>query len=187
MLEILFTEGHPETSLLDGRVVLYQRLQLLMVEQIALAGTDIGVGEWFVDFQRFCLNPLPVFIVKSLLGNLADIDFGIEVCGEGMMMVTCITIDNVEIVDLVEVMLSGVGGIDTTDPRIESAAKDSRKASLFETVLVGPLPTVFEMSLVFWLIVGSVEIVTATCQTSIHNRQVLIGQSEVDDQFWLIA
>ena len=80
-----------------------------MVQQIALARTNIGVGERLMNLQRFRLNPLPVFIIESFLGNLTDIDFRIEVGSEGMMVVTGIAIDDVEIVDLVKVVLGGVG------------------------------------------------------------------------------
>ena len=41
------------------------------------------------------------------------------------------------------------------------------------------------MSLILWLVVGSVEIVAATCQTGIHDSEILVRQGEVDNQLRL--
>ena len=84
-----------------------------MVQQIALSRTDVGVGQGLVDLQRFCLDPLAIFIVESLLGNLADIDLGVEVCGEGVVMIASIAVHDVQIVDFVEVVFGCIGRIDT--------------------------------------------------------------------------
>ena len=63
-----------------------------MMQQITLTRTDVGVGQWLVNLQWLCLNPLAILIVESLLGNLTDIDLWVEVCGEGMVMITCVAI-----------------------------------------------------------------------------------------------
>ena len=158
-----------------------------MVQQIGLAWSDVGVGEGLVNLQRLRLNPLTVLIVESLLRNLTDVDLGVEVRGESVMMVTGIAIDNVEIVYLVEVVLGGVCRIDTRDTRIKTTTQNGSQTSLLESVFIGPLPGILEVCLVLRLVVGCVEIVTATCQTSVHDCQVLIGQSKVDHQFWLVT
>ena len=102
-------------------------------------------------------------------------------------MVAGVAIDDVEIVDFVEMVLGGVGGVNAADARIEAAAENGRQTSLFETLLVGPLPRIFEVRLVFRLIVGGVEIVASAGQTRFHNRQILIRQSEIDHQFGLVV
>ena len=102
-------------------------------------------------------------------------------------MVAGIAVYDVEIVDLVEVMLGGISSIDTADTRVEATAEDSRQTSLFETILVGPLPGVLEVCFVLRLVVGRIEVVAATSQTGVHNRQVLIGQGEVDHQLRLVV
>ena len=43
------------------------------------------------------------------------------------------------------------------------------------------------MRLVLRLVVGRVEIVASAGQTSLHNRQILIRQGEIDDQFGLVV
>ena len=126
VFQILFAEGHPETSLFDGGIVLHQRLQLFVVQQITLTRTDVGVGEWLVDFQRLCLNPLAILIVESLLGNLADVDLWVEVRSKGMVVITSVAVYDVEIMDLVEVVLGSVCCIDTGYAGVETTAKNSR-------------------------------------------------------------
>ena len=187
MLQILLAEGHPEASLLDGGIVLHQRLQFLVVQQIRLPRPDVGVGEGLVNLQRLGLNPLTVLVVEALLGNLADVDLRVEVRGEGVVVVTGVAVHDVQVVDLVEVMLGGVGRIDATDARVEATAEDGGQACLLEAVLVGPLPGILEVCLVLRLVVRRVEIVTAACQTGVHDGQVLIGQGEVDHELRLVV
>ena len=146
-----------------------------MVQQIALTWTDVGVGQWLVDFQRFYLNPLPILIIESFLGNLTDVDLWVEVRGEGMMVITSVAVYDVQIVDFVEMVLGSISCINTRYTRIETTSKDGCQSCLLKAVLISPLPAVLKVCLVLWLVVGCVEIVTATSQTSIHNRQVLIG------------
>ena len=57
---------------------------------------------------------------------------------------------------------------------------------MLEAVLVGPLPGVLKMCLVLWFVVGCVEVITATCQTGVHNSQILIGQGKVYHKFRLV-
>ena len=111
-----------------------------MMQQIRLTRPDVGVGERLVNLQRLGFNPLTVLVVEALLGNLTDVDLRVEVRGEGVVMITGVAVDDVKVVNLVEVVLGGVGRIDATDARIEAAAEDGRQSCLLEAVLVGPLP-----------------------------------------------
>ena len=137
--------------------------------------------------QRLRLYPLPVLIVESLLRNLTDIDLRVEVRGESVMMIASIAIDNVEIMDLVEVMLGSIGCIDATDTWVEAATEDSSQTCLLETILIGPLPGIFEMCLVLRLVISRIKVVAATGKTGIHDCQVLIRQSEVNHEFRLVV
>ncbi len=83
-----------------------------MVHQIALARTDIRVGERLVDREWVGFNPFTILIPESLLGNLADIDFWVEVGSESLVMVTGVAIHDVEHLNLIEVMLGSVCGED---------------------------------------------------------------------------
>ena len=100
------------------------------------------------------------------------------------MVVTGITVDDIQLGHLIEVVLSGVCRVDTTDTRIEAATEDGAETGLLKTLLISPLPTVLKMSLILRLVVGGIEVVDTTCQTSIHDGKVLIRQCQVDHQLW---
>ena len=101
------------------------------------------------------------------------------------MVVASVAVDDVKVLDLLEVMLGSVGGEDGGHTWIETAAEDSAKTSLLETLAVGPLPAVFEMCLVLGFVVGGVHIVHASFEAGIHDGEVLIGEGEVDAEFGL--
>ena len=186
VLQILLTERHPEARALNGGIIDYQRLYLLMVQQITVARTDVGIGQVLVNLQRFCLHPLSVLPVKAFLGNLADVDFRVEVGCECLVMVTSITVNDVKILYLVEVMLCCISGENACNARVEATTEDCGQSCLTEAVAISPLPRVLEVCLVFRLIVGCVEIVASARQASIHNGEVLIRQREVNNQLWLV-
>ena len=103
------------------------------------------------------------------------------------MVVAGVAVYDVEILYLVEVVLGGIGGVDAAHARVESAAQYGGQSGLLETLLIGPLPAVLEVSLVFRLIVGCVQIVAAACQAGLHDSEVLIGQGQVHHQFGLVV
>ena len=152
-----------------------------MIHQVALARTDHGVGEGLVDFQRTRLYPLAVLPVAALLGNLADIDFGVEVGGESLAVVAGIAVHDVEGVHFAEVVLGGIGGIDAAHARVKTATQDGGQPGLLKALAVSPLPAVLKVCLVARLIVGSVQIIHTAAQTGFHDGQVLIGKGQIDD------
>ena len=95
-------------------------------------------------------------------------------------MVSGIAIYNIQIVDLIKVVLRSIGGEDSRNTRVETTTQDRHQPLLLEAVVVCPLPAVLEMCLVLWLVVRRVEIVYATLQAGIHNRQILIRKSDIN-------
>ena len=140
MLKILLTKGHPEACTLDGGVVDYQRFNLLVVQQIAVARANVWIVQILVNLKWLSLNPLAIFPVESLLGNLADVDLWVEVGGECLMVVASVTVNNVEILNLLEVVLGSISCIDACNTWVETTAKDSCETSLLKTVAISPLP-----------------------------------------------
>ena len=127
MSEILLSEGHPEACTLDGGEVDNEALDFFVVEEIALTRSHVGIGERLVNLERFCFHPFAIFPVKPLLRDLADVDFGVEVGGKSLAVVTSVAVHDVEIVDFVEVVFCSVGGEDGSDTRIETATEDGAK------------------------------------------------------------
>ena len=156
-----------------------------MVEEVGLTHPDVGVGQRLVDLLWFGLAPLPILVVLPLLRDLADVDLGVEVRSEGLVMISAIAVDDIEVMNLVEVVLRRIGSKDARHPGIKATAQDSRQTGFLEALLVGPLPAVFELRLIKGFIVGRVEVVDTCLEASIHNMEVLIRQSYVDDQLRL--
>ena len=140
MLQVLLAEGHPEACTADGGIVDDQRLNLLVVQQIAVARADVGVGQVLVNLQRLGLHPLAVFPVEALLGDLADVDFRVEVGGESLVVVAGITVYDVEILNLLEVVLGGIGCEDAGHARVEAASQNGCQTGFLEALSVSPLP-----------------------------------------------
>ena len=140
-----------------------------------------------MNLQRLGLHPLAVLPVQSLLRDLADVDLGVEVSGEGLVVVACVAVDDVEVLNLLEMVLGSVCREDTRHARVEAAAEDSRQSGLLEALAVGPLPAVFEVCLVLRLVVGRVEVVAARLQAGLHDGEVLIGQGQVHHDVGLVA
>ena len=95
------------------------------------------------------------------------------------MMIAGVTIHNIEIMNFIEIMLGGISCIYARYTRVEPATEDSRKTGFLETVFVSPLPTILEMGFVFGFVIGGIEIIDTSTQTSLHNRQILIRQSKI--------
>ncbi len=98
-------------------------------------------------------------------------------------MVTRVTIDYIQIVQLIEMMFGSIRCIYTGYTRIKSATQDCSYAFLFKLVVISPLPAIFKFSLIFWFIVCRVEVVNTCLQTGVHYWQVLVGQCYIDNQF----
>lgn len=52
MCQVFLSESHPEACALYRRIVLHKTLKLLMIEQIRLAASDIGIGESAVYLEH---------------------------------------------------------------------------------------------------------------------------------------
>ena len=185
--QIFLAEGHPEPGAPDGGEVDNQRLQLLVVHEVALTRANHGVGEGLVDLQSAGLDPFAVLPVAAFLGDFADVDFGVEVGGECLAVVAGVAVHDVEGVHLAEVVLGGVCSINAAHARVKAAAQDGRQPSLLKALAVSPLPAVLEVGLVARLIVGGIQIVNAATQAGFHDGQVLIGQGQIDDHVGLVA
>ena len=102
------------------------------------------------------------------------------------MVVTGIAVHDVEVMHLLEVVLCGVGSIYTRYARVEAAAEDSRETGFLEALAISPLPTILKVSHVLRLIVSGVEVVHATLKAGVHDSEVLVGQSHIDNDVGLV-
>ena len=140
VLKILLTKCHPEACTLDGGVVDNQALYLLMVQQIAVAWADVRIVQILVYLKWLCLYPLAIVPLQSLLGYLSNVDLWVDVGGESLVVVASVTVYDIQILYLLEVMLCSVCSIDACYAWVETTTKDGCKSSLLETVAISPLP-----------------------------------------------
>ncbi|MNQ89975.1 hypothetical protein D3C85_1053000 [compost metagenome] len=182
VLQIAVAEGHPEADAFDFRIELGQRLQFLMVHEVHVLLTHALEIEGLLVAQGRALDPLAVFPVTRVGGHFAQVDFRVEVGGEGQTRVAAVAVQDVERVDPVQQVLLGVGGEDRGHAGVEARAEQRHQAGFLEALLIGPLPLVFELGFVARLIVGRVEVVDAGGQAGVHDGQVLIGQGQVDHE-----
>src|SRR5680860_1425139 len=110
-----------------------------MVNYIRISLANIWVRESHFYFMWFCFHPLPVFPVFAILGNLADINFGIKISSKRFSMVAAVAVNNVEIMHFIEMVLRGISCVNAGHPRIEPATQHSHYSFFFETVVVCPL------------------------------------------------
>ncbi len=98
-------------------------------------------------------------------------------------MITGIAVDNVDILNLIQqAFLLGIGAHDICNARIKAAAENGGNAFLYKPILIGPLPTIFELGDITRLIVCCIHVMRAGFEACIHDRQVLIGQGHIDHQ-----
>ncbi len=80
-----------------------------MIKEVGLALSDVGIVERTMHGEILRLHPFAVFPVFPFLGNLADVDFRVEICGKSLSVVSGVAVNDVEIAHFGEMMLGGVG------------------------------------------------------------------------------
>ncbi len=183
--EVFLAESHPETGAAERREVFYQTFQFFVVNQVGAFRADFRIVDVFPDFVRLGFDPLAVFPVFAALRYLADIDFRVKVGSEGLAVVAGIGIDDVQFVDFIEIVFGGIGCKHAGHAGVETATQQCLNTFFAETVLIGPLPGVFEFGFVFRFVVGGVHVVHTRFQAGIHDGQVLVRKRHVDYEAWL--
>src|SRR5690606_29591891 len=122
-----------------------------------------------------------VLPMPSRCRNLSYVDLWIEVGRKGLPVATAVYIDNVQLVDFVEDVLCQVGCVDICNAGIESTPEKCHNASFLELLPVRPLPMVLEFGSILRLVIRRIQIIGSSLQAGVHNRQVLVGQGDIDD------
>lgn len=183
--EVALAKRHEEADAANAPQVETQRFELFVVEEIHVFLSHFWEIVASFDLHGFGFDPLAVFPVTAFGGDFADIDFGVEVCGEGVAVVTGVAVEDVEVVYFVEMVFLGVGGEYTGDSGVEATSEDGGETGFLEAFPVGPLPFVFEFGCVEGFVVCGVHIVYAGFETGIHDGEILIGEGEIKDEFRL--
>ena len=206
VVEVALAEGHEEADALSLRDVLGQRLDLLVMEQVHVLFAHLIEVVLPLDAHGRDLDPVAVLPVAAGGRDLAQVDFRVEVGGEGVAVVAAVAVEDVDGVDGVELVLLGVGAVSLGHTRIEAAAQQRGQAGFLKLFGIGPLPAVIEVGRetgllaallvdgaplrvvrVLRLVVGGVHVVDAAGQAGVHDGQILIGQGDVHHEVGLVA
>ena len=185
MGQVLLSECHPETGTLQSRVILHQRFQFFVVEQIRIPFSNVRISQILVNLQRSGFHPFTILIKTSVLSNLTDIDFRIKVGCKRFAVVASVAVHDIQIMDFIKIMLSRISRENCRHTRVEAASQNSSQALLLKAILISPLPAVFKMSLIFRFVVCSIQIIDTAFQTSVHDGQILIRQRYINYYFRL--
>ncbi|MMZ61562.1 hypothetical protein D1872_237190 [compost metagenome] len=159
--QVTLSKCHEKADTLEPFDMFDETLHLFMIEQITIFGTDLRIVPHHLDRHGFGLYPLSVFPVAPLGTHFAQIDFGIEVGGERVTVIAGVAVENIDRMDLVEVVLLGVGAKDIGDARIKSASQKCHDTGIFVAVMISPLLFVFELCRIGMLVICRIEVVYA--------------------------
>ena len=99
-------------------------------------------------------------------------------------MVAAVAIENIERVDTVEMVLLQIGCEHAGDAGVKARTQQGCKARILETVLIGPLPMIFELCDIKWLVVRGVHVMHASGKAGVHDVEVLVWKRQVYDEAW---
>lgn len=181
MLEVIRREGHPELSPADGRDVFDQAFHFFMIHTVDfICANFLRAGEASVHAHGGRFLECALFPMAARGRYLTDVDFRVEVGGESHAMIAAVDINDVQCMDFVEMVLESPSGEDIGNAGVKAGPQKSEEASLTEFFLVCPLPGVFELGDIARFIVGGVHIVDSGFQTGVHQGEILIWKSHID-------
>ena len=181
MCQIALSKGHKETDSLNPRNIQCQTFNFLMMKKVHILLSYFFEIVFFLNFHRFCLYPVTVFPVRALCRNLPDVDFRIEIGGKRISVVTAVAVQNINIIDFVEFMFQGIGAEHPCYSRVKSTAQKRRNACFFKAFSICPLPAVLKLCRIFRLIVCSINVMGFGSQAGIHDSQILIRKSQIQN------
>ena len=138
--KVALAECHEESDPLDLGEVPSQSLDLLVVEKIHILLSYLGEIILSLDLHRLSLYPLTVLHIRTVSGYFTEIDLGIKVRSERITVVSSVTVEDIDSIDLIEIMLLCICYEYGCDTGIETCSEKSRKTCLPKLLFICPLP-----------------------------------------------
>ena len=176
-----------------------------MMKQVHIFLSNLREVIFTFNLHRLCLNPMTIFPIGTIGRYFTQINLRIEIRCKRITMITAITIQNINGINFIKIMLQRIGCEDACNPRVKTTAQKCCNTGFFKSVLISPLPGIIKIcrkSFVFasffinctplWIIrifrfiIGCVNIIHLACQTSIHDCQILIRQCHIQNRIRLI-
>ena len=145
MIQIALSKSHKETNTFYARDCLCKRLYLLMVKKVHILLSDLIKIVLSLYFHWRNLHPMSVFPVASRCTYFTKIDFRIKVCRKCISMITAITVQNVNGINLIKFMFQCICTICLCDTWVKSASKQCCKTCIFKFFAVCPLPGIIKI------------------------------------------
>ena len=205
MHQVALPEGHKEPDALYAGNILGKGFNFLVVQQVHVLHAHAVEIVFTLDLHGLGLNPVTVLPVGAVGGNLAQVDFRVEVGGKRIAVVAAVAVENVNGVDLIEIVLEGIGGEDTRHTWIEAGAEERGEPCRLEFLLICPLPGIIEIRGkalflaalfvdgtplrvvgILCLIVGGIDVIRTAGKARVHNGEILIGKRHVQDGVRLV-
>ena len=203
--QIALPKGHEEPDTLDIRDILGKGLDLLVVQQVHILVADACEIVLTLDLHGLGLDPVAVLPVGAVGGDFTEVDLRVEVGCERIAVVAAVAVEDVDIVDLVKVVLEGIRREHARYARIEAGAKECSEPCSLEFLLICPLPGIIKVRCealflaallvdgtplriigIFCFIVCSVHVICTAGKAGIHDGQILVGESDIEDGVGLV-
>ena len=155
-----------------------------MMQKIHIFHSNFGEIILSLDLHWFCLYPVTIFPVRSFCRHLTDVDFRIEVGCKRIPMISTVTIQNVNIVDLIKIVFQRICRKYSCYSGIKSTSQQRCNSCFFKFLTVCPLPFIFEFCSIFRLIICSVYIIHSCRKAGIHNCKILIWKCQIQYHIW---
>jgi hypothetical protein len=105
---------------------------------------------------------------------------GLKLVANALVVASGVGIQYIDESHRVEIFFQNVCAVGVGDSRVKSRAEYRHDAGFFILLFICPLPGVFEMRLVSWLVVGGIYIVDLGLEAGVHDGEVLVGKGDVD-------
>ncbi|MNH01098.1 hypothetical protein D3C79_603080 [compost metagenome] len=182
-IDVVLAEAHPEAhvryvEVLRNRVnfVVAGQVQVLRAYHWQVVGT--------LDLEHGVAGPLAVLPAPHLPGELAEVDFRVEVGGEVLAMRTGIDVENVDRINAVEILLLRQLGVAVHHTRVETDAENGGNVlflALFEVFpLVVAVPGRRLADLARFFVNGGVQVGDTGIDAGTQHRHVEEGRAHVD-------
>ena len=132
--------------------------------------------------HRRSFDELAILEMPALGGDLADVDFRVEIGGKRLAVVATVDVDDVERVDFIEMVFQRPSGENVGHAGVETGAEERGESGFLEFFLILPLPRILEFCDIQRLVVGGVHVVAARQQAGFHQIEVLVGEGDVDEE-----
>ncbi len=182
-VDVVLAEAHPETHVRHVEV-LRNRVNFIVAGQVQVLRTYHRQVVGTLDFEHGVAGPLAVLPAPHLPGELAEVDFRVEVGGEVLAMRTGIDVEDVDRVNAVEILLLRQLGVAVHHTRVETDAENGGNVlclALFEVFpLVVAVPRRGLADLARLFVDGGVQIGDTGIDAGTQHRHVEEGGTNVD-------